>query len=78
MNTNGFTNGAPLRVCCGSGGGPYNYNASALCGEPGVMACQDPSTYVNWDGIHLTEAAYNIIATSWLKGPYADPPILLT
>ncbi|KAJ3694253.1 hypothetical protein LUZ60_009733 [Juncus effusus] len=73
----GFTNGAPLRVCCG-GGGPYNYNNSAFCGTPGVMACQDPSTYINWDGIHLTEPAYNIIATSWLRGPYANQPILLT
>ncbi|KAJ3694251.1 hypothetical protein LUZ60_009731 [Juncus effusus] len=72
----GFTNGAPLRVCCG-GGSPYNYNASALCGDPGVMACKNPFTYITWDGTHLTEAAYNIIATGWLKGPYADPPILL-
>ncbi|KAJ3694252.1 hypothetical protein LUZ60_009732 [Juncus effusus] len=72
----GFTNGAPLRACCG-GGGPYNYNGNVFCGDPGIMACQNPSTYVYWDGNHLTEAAYNFIATSWLKGPYADPPILL-
>ncbi|KAF3328567.1 GDSL esterase/lipase [Carex littledalei] len=71
----GFTNGAPLRTCCG-GGGPYNYNLTASCGQPGVSACSYPSTYINWDGIHLTEAAYRIIATGWLKGPYAHPPIL--
>ncbi|KAJ3701178.1 hypothetical protein LUZ61_004883 [Rhynchospora tenuis] len=71
----GFTNGAPLRICCG-GGGPYNYNLTATCGQPGVSACSNPSTYINWDGIHLTEAAYRIIAKGWLDGPYAYPPIL--
>jgi phospholipase/lecithinase/hemolysin len=71
----GFTNGAPLTSCCG-GGGPYNFNLTATCGNPGVPACSNPSTYLNWDGIHLTEAAYRIIATGWLKGPYAYPPIL--
>ncbi|KAJ4752376.1 GDSL esterase/lipase [Rhynchospora pubera] len=71
----GFTNGAPLKICCG-GGGPYNYNLTATCGQPGVSACSNPSTYINWDGIHLTEAAYRTIATGWLKGPYAHPPIL--
>ncbi|XP_072965421.1 GDSL esterase/lipase At5g45910-like isoform X2 [Typha angustifolia] len=70
----GFSNGA-LRACCG-GGGPYNYNMSAFCALPGSSACQDPSTYVNWDGIHLTEASHSYIANSWLKGPYASPPIL--
>ncbi|OAY82531.1 GDSL esterase/lipase At5g45910-like [Ananas comosus] len=69
----GFSNGA-IKACCG-GGGPYNYNVSAVCGLPGVSACKDPSTYANWDGIHLTEASYSRIATGWLKGPYAHPPI---
>ncbi|KAJ4777055.1 GDSL esterase/lipase [Rhynchospora pubera] len=72
----GFANGEPLRACCGSGGGPYNYNLVATCGQPGVSACLNPSTSINWDGIHLTEAAYRIIATGWLKGSYAHPPIL--
>ncbi|XP_078175142.1 GDSL esterase/lipase At5g45910-like [Carex rostrata] len=71
----GITNGAPLKVCCG-GGGPYNYDMSAICGQPGVTACENPSTYLNWDGIHLTEAAYRSIANSWLRGPFANPPIL--
>ncbi|KAJ1393984.1 SGNH hydrolase superfamily [Sesbania bispinosa] len=46
-----------LKVCCG-GGGPYNYNDTAKCGDSGVIACDDPSEYVSWDGYHLTEAAY--------------------
>ncbi|KAJ1685248.1 hypothetical protein LUZ63_016638 [Rhynchospora breviuscula] len=73
----GFTVKEPLRICCG-GGGPYNYYSSATCGQPGVSACSNPSTYINWDGIHLTEAAYRIIATGWLKGPYAHPPISIS
>ncbi|KAJ4818507.1 GDSL esterase/lipase [Rhynchospora pubera] len=68
---------APLMACCGNGNNQYNINLTEACGMPGVSACQDPSTYVSWDGAHMTEAAYRYIASSWLRGPYADPPILL-
>jgi hypothetical protein len=71
----GISNGAPLKVCCG-GGGPYNFNVSAFCGQPGATACEKPSAYLNWDGIHLTEAAYSSLANVWLRGPFAIPPIL--
>ncbi|KAK3159719.1 hypothetical protein QOZ80_1BG0050230 [Eleusine coracana subsp. coracana] len=71
------TDGA-LRCCCGGGGGRFNYNAIMPCGMPGVSACANPSAYVNWDGVHLTEAANHHIADGWLKGPYAHPPILST
>ncbi|KAJ1402137.1 SGNH hydrolase superfamily [Sesbania bispinosa] len=36
-----------LKICCGMGG-RYNYNASAPCGNPGVVACDDPSQYSGW------------------------------
>lgn len=62
----------PLMTCCG-GGGPYNFNLNARCGHPGASACSDPSSYVNWDGIHLTEAAYRHIANGILQGPFAEP-----
>ncbi|KAK9150457.1 hypothetical protein Syun_008766 [Stephania yunnanensis] len=61
----GFSKGG-LRACCG-GGGPYNFNTSARCGNPGFTVCEDPSSYVNWDGIHLTEAAYKWIANFLLQ-----------
>ncbi|XP_057433698.1 GDSL esterase/lipase At1g28600-like [Lotus japonicus] len=61
-----------LEICCGMGG-PYNYNASAGCGSPGVIACDDPSEYIGWDGIHLTEAAYGFIADGLMNGPYSVP-----
>ncbi|TVU16990.1 hypothetical protein EJB05_32996, partial [Eragrostis curvula] len=70
----GFNN-QPLRACCG-GGGLYNYNPEAACGSPGATVCDDPSVYVHWDGIHLTEAAYKFIVDGWLDGVYANPSIL--
>ncbi|XP_078168518.1 GDSL esterase/lipase At1g28640-like [Carex rostrata] len=62
----------PLRVCCG-GGDQNNYKR---CGDPGVSPCQNSSAYLNWDGVHITEAAARFIAQGWLRGSYADPPIL--
>ncbi|CAL4952359.1 unnamed protein product [Urochloa decumbens] len=72
----GFDGSTALVACCGAGG-RYNYNATAACGNPGVTACADPNRAANWDGIHLTEAAYRDIAATWLHGPFAQPPILL-
>jgi GDSL-like Lipase/Acylhydrolase len=71
----GFTSGKPLRACCGSGE-PYNYNVLTVCGRIGATVCPNPSTFINWDGVHFTEACYDIIANGWLNGSYADPPIL--
>lgn len=49
-----------LRACCG-GGGPYNYNPQVMCGTEGSTVCDDLSSYISWDGIHLTEAAHMAI-----------------
>ncbi|TVU08703.1 hypothetical protein EJB05_42115 [Eragrostis curvula] len=65
------------RACCGAPGrGPYNFNLTAKCGEPGATSCADPKTHWSWDGIHLTEAAYRHIARGWLHGPFGDQPIV--
>lgn len=71
----GFTAGA-LRTCCGNGGGLYNYDQGRRCNDKGFTVCENISTHVNWDGIHMTEAAHRVIANGWLYGPYVDPPIL--
>ncbi|XP_024008673.1 GDSL esterase/lipase At2g27360-like [Eutrema salsugineum] len=63
----------PLPVCCGSGG-TYNFTFGVKCGSKGVGYCDDPSKYVNWDGVHMTETAYRLIAEGLLKGPYSIPP----
>nr|GMD87720.1 GDSL esterase/lipase At1g28590-like [Ipomoea batatas] len=61
-----------ISACCGVGG-PYNYNSSVGCKVPESSVCEHPSSYVSWDGIHLTEAAYKWIAHGLLKGTYMTP-----
>ncbi|THU62580.1 hypothetical protein C4D60_Mb01t06610 [Musa balbisiana] len=74
-NPNAFGFGEePLVACCG-GGGPYNYNFSRQCGSEGSTVCGDPSRYVHWDGLHMTEATYRSIAIGLLHGPFAAPAI---
>ncbi|CAO1945343.1 unnamed protein product [Urochloa humidicola] len=63
----GFTNA--LKSCCG--------NQTVPCGKPGCRVCDDPSTYGSWDGTHLTEAVYKVIADGVLYGPYASPVPLI-
>ncbi|KAK8358446.1 hypothetical protein V6Z12_A04G019900 [Gossypium hirsutum] len=51
-----------LKACCGTGG-VYNYNLSRACGYlPATQCCNDPSSYMSWDGIHYTEAVNRLIA----------------
>ncbi|XP_014519095.1 GDSL esterase/lipase At2g27360-like isoform X1 [Vigna radiata var. radiata] len=64
--------GNVLKVCCGVDG-PYNYNEITKCGDGGVVACDDPSQYVSWDGYHMTEAAYRWVAIGLLDGSYTIP-----
>ncbi|XP_055828099.1 GDSL esterase/lipase At1g28590 [Solanum dulcamara] len=66
----GFT--STIVACCG-GGGPYNYDSNTPCGSESSNYCDSPSSYVSWDGVHLTEAAYKLIAKGLLQGPYTIP-----
>ncbi|KAL6210271.1 hypothetical protein ACLB2K_015504 [Fragaria x ananassa] len=74
----------PLVACCGYGG-KYNYNSSAGCGttitvngsQIFVGSCKNPSTRVNWDGIHYTEAAAKFVFDKISTGAYSDPPLPL-
>ncbi|XP_055814934.1 acetylajmalan esterase-like [Solanum dulcamara] len=60
----GFDKNSLHKACCGIGG-DYNYNIHKRCGSPGVEVCVNPSTYINWDGVHMTEKAYKWLAR-WL------------
>ncbi|KAK9066427.1 hypothetical protein SSX86_013749 [Deinandra increscens subsp. villosa] len=62
------------KVCCGSNGAPYNFDILVTCGSESSRSCQNPSQYINWDGVHLTEAMYKVVAESFLKGGFTHPP----
>ncbi|KAI3820690.1 hypothetical protein L1987_08238 [Smallanthus sonchifolius] len=62
------------KVCCGSSGGTYNFDLSAVCGSESASSCQNPNQYVNWDGVHLTEGMYKVVSDMFLSGPFTHPP----
>lgn len=62
-----------FKVCCGHGGGDYNFDYLNTCGSPSATACAAPSHYINWDGVHLTEAMYRAMADAFLNGSYTKP-----
>ncbi|KAL6649994.1 hypothetical protein ACP70R_014218 [Stipagrostis hirtigluma subsp. patula] len=70
----GFSKYGVLIACCGDGG-RYNSNSLMSCNATSVL-CPDPSRRISWDGLHYTEAAYNLVARGVLDGPYAAPSIL--
>ncbi|KAG2695648.1 hypothetical protein I3760_07G022100 [Carya illinoinensis] len=52
------------KSCCGAGG-YYNFEMTKMCGAPNVPVCTNPEERISWDGIHLTEKAYQYMAY-WL------------
>ncbi|KAG0528624.1 hypothetical protein BDA96_05G027600 [Sorghum bicolor] len=60
----------PVVACCG-GDGPYH--TSMECNSTAKI-WGDPGRFANWDGMHMTEKAYNIIVQGVINGPFADPP----
>ncbi|XVF49710.1 hypothetical protein PTKIN_Ptkin04bG0035100 [Pterospermum kingtungense] len=62
-----------FKACCGTGD-PYNFDVFNTCGTPSVAACSNPSEYINWDGVHLTEAMYKVVADMFLNGTLTNPP----
>jgi len=65
----------PFKACCGSGetGSHLNFNKHKLCGSPGATVCKDPSKYISWDGIHLTEAMYKHLSDLFLNQGFCQP-----
>ncbi|KAL6280961.1 hypothetical protein ACE6H2_017842 [Prunus campanulata] len=62
-----------FKACCGTGD-PYNFEVFAVCGTPSASACPSPSQYINWDGVHLTEAMYKVLTDMFLNGKATHPP----
>ncbi|XP_018814759.1 GDSL esterase/lipase At3g48460 [Juglans regia] len=68
----GFTE--KFKACCGTGTGPYNFDVFRTCGTPSATVCKSPSQYINWDGVHLTEAMYKVVSNMFLNGTLTHPP----
>ncbi|KAB5556211.1 hypothetical protein DKX38_007120 [Salix brachista] len=60
----GFDTKSIQKACCGTGAG-HNFSLTRMCGAPGVPVCPNPDLYISWDGIHLTQKAYQHMA-EWL------------
>uniref|UniRef100_A0A6N2KTN1 SGNH hydrolase-type esterase domain-containing protein n=1 Tax=Salix viminalis TaxID=40686 RepID=A0A6N2KTN1_SALVM len=60
----GFDTKSIQKACCGTGAG-HNFSLTRMCGAPGVPVCPNPDHYISWDGIHLTQKAYQHMA-EWL------------
>ncbi|XP_062165706.1 alpha-L-fucosidase 3-like isoform X2 [Alnus glutinosa] len=74
-----------LRACCGHGG-KYNYNMHVGCGGMKTVhgrqvvvgkPCQNPSAWINWDGVHYTQAANKWLFDQIVGGSFSDPPVPL-
>ncbi|XP_047331886.1 acetylajmalan esterase-like [Impatiens glandulifera] len=57
----GFKRETLVKACCGMGG-KYNFDLNRMCGSIGTTVCPNPSTYISWDGVHLTQEAYRRIS----------------
>lgn len=63
-----------FKACCGSGDEPYNFDVFATCGTDSATVCKNPSQYINWDGVHLTDAMNKVMSDMFLKGSFSHPP----
>ncbi|KAL6574094.1 hypothetical protein OROHE_001636 [Orobanche hederae] len=59
------------RACCGSGG-KYNFNPRSMCGASDVPVCANPNRYMSWDGIHLTQEGYKIMAARLVRSLFGE------
>ncbi|BBN11477.1 hypothetical protein MPTK1_5g12210 [Marchantia polymorpha subsp. ruderalis] len=75
----GFNPALTKRACCGAPGfGTLNFNPLVTCGNPGSNKCANPEEYVNWDGVHFTDAFYRQISLWALSGKFTDNPVNYT
>ncbi|KAJ0972796.1 hypothetical protein J5N97_020755 [Dioscorea zingiberensis] len=68
----GFKKDTLRKACCGAGG-EHNFDATKICGSPGTTTCENPSDHISWDGIHLTQEAYKVMAQSLMEGGFTYP-----
>ncbi|KAL2895765.1 hypothetical protein RDABS01_000763 [Bienertia sinuspersici] len=63
----GFDKHETQKTCCGMGDNAYNFNMTQMCGGNGVSVCPHPHKRVSWDGVHMTQHAYKVMARWLLK-----------
>ena len=71
-----------IMACYGYKGPQFNYDSRVSYRQIKILdrtivntkACNDSTEYVNWDGIHYTEAANQYVSSQILSGKYSDPP----
>ncbi|KAL6569203.1 hypothetical protein OROHE_003484 [Orobanche hederae] len=73
MNPNKYQMEEPFKACCGSSEGQFNFNKNKLCGSSGTSVCKDPHKYINWDGVHLTEAMHKHLVDLFLHQGFCHP-----
>ncbi|KAI3913588.1 hypothetical protein MKW92_043244 [Papaver armeniacum] len=75
-NTNKYGFKEAFKCCCGSGAEPYNFDLFVPCGSPSASkACKHPYQRINWDGVHLTEGMYKVVADMFIHGGYMRPSV---
>ncbi|KAF8378169.1 hypothetical protein HHK36_029506 [Tetracentron sinense] len=63
----------PYKACCGAGDNKLNFDAQSICGSPSTSKCAEPSKYINWDGVHLTEAMHEKLADLFFNQGFCRP-----
>ncbi|XP_074287720.1 GDSL esterase/lipase At5g03980-like [Silene latifolia] len=63
----GFDKDGIHKACCGTGNNEFNFDGGRICGAPGVKSCPNPDLRVSWDGIHLTQHAYQVTSRQVLR-----------
>ncbi|CAN4116181.1 unnamed protein product [Withania somnifera] len=73
MNPKKYQFEEAFKPCCGAAEGPLNFNLYSLCGSSGTVKCNNPSKYISWDGIHLTEAMNRKVTDLFLNQGFCQP-----
>ncbi|XP_057251770.1 GDSL esterase/lipase At5g03980-like [Beta vulgaris subsp. vulgaris] len=63
----GFKKDEVQKTCCGISNNEYKFNMTSMCGYNGVPVCKHPYERVSWDGVHMTQHAYKLMARWLLK-----------
>ncbi|KAM3704771.1 hypothetical protein ACJW30_03G032300 [Castanea mollissima] len=60
----GFDAASVQKSCCGVGGA-YDFTLENMCGGRDVPVCPNPDERISWDGIYMTQKAYQNMA-NWI------------